>query len=362
MPRPQLALGLFLVLASACKDEPAADPAPTSTEETKTDDAKTGDAKTGEPGPDDIEATDGKSGLAGLTKDLVDQARRTTSETTRLVPASAEYLVRMRVAELLAYGPATELWRKAEDTEEEFRTAVDVMVACMARLEVFEELTVGFDSDEHKVLIAHAVGLGKDDTWRCFQEKTVGRGKTWDMQITGTPRGEGPQLLTDDGNRGYLPDDDTLVLVSKEWDAEVSALLAGEGTPAVEGPLAGPVARVPADSPLWLAGRVGAKASAGLEGSPFAGMTDISFSLRIEDEQVSVSTSIDAGEAADATRMKDELTTQFAQFEGMLPMFGFPSTVGPKIVFETEGDLVSLDFTLTKSEIDGIRGGIERTF
>ncbi|MEX1369510.1 MAG: hypothetical protein AB1Z98_40660 [Nannocystaceae bacterium] len=354
-----LAIGLVVTMASGCKaDEvPAASPTPDVSEVEGTEPAAdAGDGNGSE------QTTRKGGGLASLTNEIIDEARATAPETTMLIPDSAEYVTRLRLAELLAYPPAKELWRKLEDGDDDFRSAIDVFLECVPSLELLDDVVIGFDPDDHLALAAHAPNLGKDETWRCFGDKAVARGKDWELTLTGTARGEGPQLRGNDGETGYFVDDDTVVMVSKEWDAEVVALLGGGGTSAVKGRLAAPAGRVGTDSPLWLAGRIGLTAATGLSSTPFAGMTDLHFALRVEGDDLVLDTALDAGEAADATRMRDELERQFEEYKSFLPMMGFPASVTTKIAFETEGDLVTLTLPLTKSEIDEIRGGIERTF
>lgn len=352
-----LAIGLVVIMTSACKaDEvPAASPTPDASEIEGTEPEPKADAGSGQ--------TRRKGGgLASLTDEIIDEVRATSPETITLIPDSAEYLVRLRPAELLAYPPAKELWRKLENDDEDVRTATDVFLECVPSLELLDDVAIGFNPEDHLAVAAHAPGLGTDETWRCLEAKTVARGKDWELELTGTARGEGPQLRSKDGETGYFVDDDTVVMVTKEWDAEVAALLRGEGTPAMKGRLAASSGRVGTDCALWLAARVGGVIASGLAGTPFAGITDLSFALRIESDDIVLDTAFDAGEAADATRMRDELEQQSEQYRGVLLMMGFPTSVMGKIVFETKGDLVTQTLRLTKSEIDEIRGGIERTF
>ena len=91
----------------------------------------------------------------------------------------------------------------------------------------------------------------------------------------------------------------------------------------------------------------------------FRVVQDVAFSLNIEDDAAVTHTSSDAGTEGDATAVREELQTQYDQFKSMLPMLGVPSSVGSKIEFKSEGDIVSLDLTLTRDEMESIRKGIE---
>jgi len=151
-----------------------------------------------------------------------------------------------------------------------------------------------------------------------------------------------------------------VVLVSKDWIAEAEARLRGEGTAAIDGSLAVVAGRVQPDAPLWVVGRITGPAEIGLAGTPMAGIDDVSVSLGLPGSDLELRIEADAGEKADATRVRDELQRQLREFEGVLPLMGFPGTVAPKLAFETEGDLVSLAFVLTEAELRGLREGIEK--
>jgi hypothetical protein len=324
--------------------EPAQQPDPPSGGDAPADEAK--------PRPS---APPRDGGLTGLTLDVIAEVRRVVGEPQRLVPDAAHFVMRARPPALLAHAELAAVWAKLEGSDANVKTAVDVVRTCLGSLELVDDVVLGFDDHEHVVLVAHAEGIGTDATWRCFAREAGTRGRVFDLTITGTARGEGPQLRESEGDVGYFPDDDTVVLVSKAWDTDVQARIRGEGTAAIEGTLAGVVGRVQADRPLWVAGRITGTTEVGLASTPMAGIDDVAFELRIDGEDLVLETTADAGEAADATRMRDAIQQQLDEFKGILPMMGVPATLGPKIAFVTEGDLVSLGFTLTADELRALR-------
>jgi hypothetical protein len=370
---------LVLATTSACKDETTAETPPA------TPPTADGGAREHEPPHGDGDGGEGdggggigffftkkrieptppaphSGGMLGLTRDMIATVRRTDGTPLRLVPDAAQFVARARPAVLLGHPEAKAAWAKAEESDASFKTGMEVVRACLPGLEAFEDVVIGFDDAKHVVLAARAPGLGTDAKWRCFQSETILRGKPFEVTITGTARGEGPQLRSDEGDLGYFPDDDTLVMVSKEWDADVTARLRGEGTAAIEGGLAGVMGRIEPDDPLWLVGRITGMAESGLAGSPMAGIDDVAFDVRIEGDELAFTTSVDAGEAADATRMRDELQRQLDQFKSVLPVMGVPSSVADEIAFVAEGDLVSMRLTMSGDELRSLREGIERTF
>lgn len=318
-------------------------------------------AGTGEPG--DPTKPSHAGGLGGLTRELVATARRTVGDPVRLVPDAAQYVLRARPAVLLGHAEAQAVIAKAETTNPQFKAVTDAVRACLGTLEAVDDVAIGFDDAEHVVLAAHAKGLGTEATWRCLQTESIARGRSFELAITGTARGEGPQLRSSDGDGiGYFPDDDTMVMVSPAWDADVQARLRGAGTAAVEGSLAGTMARIHQDDPLWLAGRITGLAEVGLASTPMAGIDDVAVDLRLEGVDLLVTTSVDAGEPADATRMREAVQTQVDEFKAILPALGLPASIGPKLSFVAKGDVVELDLSLTGDELRSMREGIERTF
>lgn len=340
--------------------EPAASPAAVSPVEPPTT-AVTADDTTSSTARGGL----GQGGLTRLTREVIEQARREAADPLLLIPNAADYVVDVRPAELLAHDELRLLWSKAEASDPDIQAVMDVMRGCLGRLEAIDRVVVGFIDKDHVVMVAHAKGLGTEATWRCLRDETTARGKSFDLELTGTPRGKGPQILEtgkDGGDLGYFVDDDTAVVLTKEWDPEFLARMRGEGTPAIEGELAATAGRMDQDASLRVVGRITGDAERDLVGTPMAGIDDVSLTIRVRGQDLELHMESDAGEPTDATRVRDELTTQVESFKGFLPMLGFPSSVAPKIAFETEGDLVSLRLSLTGDELRGLREGIERSF
>jgi len=370
----------LLLATSACKDETASEgppaSAPVSTPEREPEGIEPaphgGDDDGGHDGiffttkrsePTTPSTPSHAGGLSGLTREVIETARRAVGDPVLLVPDAAQYVMRAQPAVLLGHAEAQAVWTKIEGSEASFKAAMDVARACLGRLEAFEEVVAGFDDSKHVVLAAHAKGIGTDATWRCFQTEAISRGQSFELVITGTARGEGPQLRSSDGDGlGYFPDDDTVVMTSNEWDVDVQARLRGEGKAAIEGSLAGTMARIQRDDPFWLVGRITGKPESELASTPMAGIDDVAVDLRLEGVDLLVTTSSDAGEAADATRVRDAVQKQVDEFKSMLPMMGMPSSIVPKLAFVAEGDLVKLELSFTGEELKSIREGIERTF
>lgn len=376
--RAWLRATMLVLVTSGCNDEPAASNGPAATPPAapaKVDEPEQKRVVAHDEGQADDDGGGGlflkkrveptppshPGGFSGLTRELIEKARHSVGNPVLLVPDAAPYVARLRPAVLLGHAEAQAAFTKGEESDPSFKIAMDVTRACLGRVEALDDVVIGFDEAKHMVVVLHAKGLGTDATWRCLQTETVARGRPFELGTTGTARGSGPQVTSPDAV-GWFPDDDTLVVASNEWKAEVEARMRGEGTAAVEGALAATMKRIQVDDPAWLAGRVMGPSASALTGSAFSGIVDLAIDMRLDGEDLVIATSFDAGETADATRLRDEIQKQVDQMKSMLPLLGFPATVGPKLSFVAEGDLMKLDLTLTRDELRGLREGIERSF
>ncbi|MEM7154237.1 MAG: hypothetical protein AAF799_15435 [Myxococcota bacterium] len=344
MRRGALCLGLLLGFTGACKDET---PAPAST---KTE----AEAPAEEPSEPKEEGERGgsKSGLAGLTSQMIDEVRQGARDPILLLPSSAYLLVSLEPGRLLDNRAIADLWEALTDKEEDLRKGEQLAEACLGALETFERVVVAGGHDDRTAMAIHGKRLGDAETWRCF-ERISSRTGDWDLKLTGTERGEGPQLLdTDDGDRGYFPDKDTAIILSKELDAEVVARIDGKGTAITEGPLAATLDRTETDRPLWFVGLIEGQLQRDLADGPFDGFKDFSFSMGSADDGIALTLSGDGGTDADATRLLAELEKQFNDLKGMLPMLGLPASIGEKIEFKREGSEVLITLDMTRHEVE----------
>ncbi len=356
-------VGLVALATSSCnaqqrKDQAArTEPAPAEAPQGKAtdDDSPASSAGATTPTKDPDKRT---GGLSGLTRDFIAEAKRATVEPLRLVPNTATILGQLRPGPMLAYGPAADLWDRLEREQGDVRTAMDVVRACMGKADAIEDIVLGMDDDDHAILAMRGKGLGTEQLWECFGTEARSRGGDWNVVFTGKPRGEGPQLSSDD-DPGYFIDDDTVVIVSKEWDVDFAALRRGETKPAIDDRLAPMAGRIGTDRTFWVLGEVTTSLAIGFVALGMDGAEDFALSIDIEDDTAVLDGSTTFASEGAANGVKDKLQKQFDEIESVLPMLGAPATVGPKIQFEHEGDEVRLGFALTRDEIEGIRRGLE---
>lgn len=300
-------------------------------------------------------------GLAGMAREMVEGARGEERAPVRLVPGAAKGIARFDVPALLGHPEMKTLWDEVEKKQADVKLAMDVVRACLGRLEAVDEVVIGFDGEPNMVVAVHGTGMGRSETWQCFDRETKARGDEMDLALTGVARGEGAQIREVAGESearfGYFVDDDTMVLASAGWDEALGGVMRGEDTPAIDGELKAVGERVKQDGSMWVVGVIDGSVRAGLGGA-LSTAEDVAFGLDVDDGALVVHLSVDAGEREDAKRMQAELQEQKAAFVPMLSMFGVPTSVGPKVEFLSEGDQVSLDLTLTREELEGLRKGI----
>ncbi len=298
-----------------------------------------------------------EGGLLGVTREVVEKARRSAART-HLVPDTARLLVRMEPVVLLGNAEAKAMLASIEATEPKLATFTAVLRTCRIPLETIDEVVFGMREDDQKVMVVRSRGIGTAATWDCLRTETAAQGDPLDLVTTGAAPDAGPHVRGPD-ELGYFLDDDTVVVVSKAWDAQVQERLRGEGSPALEGSLRAPFTRVTAEHPLWVLGLT-TDTESSMAGTPMAGVDDVAVDVSLADGDLVLALSSDAGEKADAVRVRDELTRQLGEFRSILPMLGVPPSLGPKLEFVSEGDLVSLGLTITSDELRGLREAVDR--
>ncbi|MCH9688084.1 MAG: hypothetical protein K0V04_42025 [Deltaproteobacteria bacterium] len=357
MVRSLLLVGVVATTGGACTNDgspasppPAGDGAPDVAADTPAD---------GKPEAD--QPDDGKSGLTDLTRAVVEDARRSVTEPLRLIPSGAHFIGQFRVGPTLAYPPTAKLWEEGEKKQVEFGIAMDVLRTCLGSLETIEDISFGFDSESHLVVVGRGKGLGTQEQWRCFERTTIAKDKEFDFVFTGTAQDQGPQLMSSD-DPGFFVGDDTVVLIDGDWRTEFEALRAGTRKPAIEGPLAAAVARVNTESPFWMAGLSEGPLVAALDDGALHEMEDFTFAMQIEDDQLRVAINADAGQPSDAKAARDELQHTFDEFKAVLPTLGLSSSFSSRVKFEVEGDEVSVAMSFEPSEIESMRTTLEGLF
>lgn len=337
-------VGLLVALAG-CKEPktpPASDNAAPEAPTPPTEDPPTEAAEAA--------SAEGKGGLVALTNEIVTDARKQAADPALLLPDDAQMLVVIGPRTLFAFEPAADLWALVEKKDDDLRGSMETFRSCVGQLDTIERITIGSDFDDRFLMAMEAPGIGTREVWDCFRDKTIGKGKTWDTEITGTPIGEGPQLRAEDGDPGYFMNEDTVVLVSKAWGEAVEQRRDGGSERATPSRLSAMLSRVEADDPLRALGFLDAETSTSLATSLGAEIEDFAVGLRPIDGELRVELSFQADSAAQATAFKDGLTAKLEEYKGLLPMIGVPPSLSAKLSFGTEGSLTTMSLRITADE------------
>ena len=365
MRRGVLLLGLCLGVSSSCKDDtPAADSAKTA--DTPKDEGKS-DAETkpeteSEAKPETKSATAGgskKSGLSGLTSEIIDEARQGTNDPVLLLPSSTDFLISLEPGRLLSSPGLEALWKLAVSKSDDLRDGARVFSSCMGRLESLDRLVIGWNNYGKLAMVAEGKSMGTVLMWECFERKS----SSWDLQITHNERGSGPQLLAhDSGDRGYFLDKDTVVFTSGEWDDELSARIYGKGTPGIQGRLAETAKRIDPEHAFWLVGLIDSDMRADIGSASLKNFNDVALSIELKRDDIGLRLSGDTGSMGEAIRTRDELEKEYDGFKAMLPMFGTPMSLTEKIEFERDGSEVHLNFDIREDELESMADTIKSKF
>ena len=357
-----LTLGLLstaLVAFPACKGEDKkADNKTAKADGEKTDgdkadgDKKGGDDKAKE-GGDDSKRDEAKE--EGGDKDSAPPTGGGGSAegSLKYVPDAAMLLAHVNI-EALASTPAFDTGLKSiKDQQPDVAKTIDALESCNLKLKEMKGMTVGADESEHALVVIEGAGVGKKDNLTCLGEKDSGNFK-------GEEKDGETVVVADGGNMmGHPVGDDTLVMVSKDWDETVTKLIKGEGTAAVDGKLKDAAGRVDQSKHIWFAVAIPADAKGSLAGSPAEKLEDLSGTL---DMTKGLTIDLHAGvpTADDATKLKDEVKTQFDQIKGMAGMLGIPSSVTDKVKFDTKDALVTASVSITPEELKTIEDSMSK--
>ncbi|MEX1365535.1 MAG: hypothetical protein AB1Z98_20575 [Nannocystaceae bacterium] len=252
----------------------------------------------------------------------------------------------------------TQSWKDNKAmVEAQGKEALDAMNKCNLGLDKWKSVTFGVDpnGDEKMAAVIVADGLGKKENLDCAAaeiKKTNGDKDPW------TSEEEGKLLKMEDGNVGYVIDDNTVVIASKAWAEDVKRLTTGEGKSAFDGALKDVIGRTDTGKHIWFAGKLpeeakGAAKMAGDIGDPqdVAGWMDMGSGLELF-VAVGLKDSDQAGKA------KETLSAQFEGMKAMAGQFGIPQGVVDSVKFDTKDTAVTVSAKASDEDMKAIQEGV----
>ncbi len=273
------------------------------------------------------------------------------ADSAKLIPDTATVVGGLDVAAIVkseSYTTNKEMIEKGDGKE-----MLDAATACNIGLDKWKTITFGMDPTKSAfAAVVNADGIGKEENLTCMHGKIKEKqGKDpWTVEDK-----DGKKVLTmEDGSVGYIVNEGSIVVASKDWSAGVKDLIDGKGKSVFDGALKDVIARADTGKTMWAAGTLPADM---LKGSPADGAKDAAGSVDLSDG-VAIAASVGFADAAAATAKKDELQAQFDQMKAMAGTMGIPQTVVDSVKIDASGNAVTVSVKANKEETKQIQDGV----
>jgi hypothetical protein len=236
----------------------------------------------------------------------------------------------------------------------ESKEMLDAATACNLGTDKWKNIVFGMDvtKSQHAAVI-NADGIGKEENLTCISGKIKEKSGKEPFKIADDKK----SFTSEDGNVGYIVNEGTIVLASKDWAAPVKELIDGKGKSVFDGALKDVIARADTGKHIWAAGNLPGEM---LKGSPGEGAKDAAASLDLSGG-VAVNASVGFATAEDATKKKDEVQKQFDSFKGMAGGMGVPQTVVDSVKIDASGTTVTVSAKATEDDVKKIQEGVTKS-
>jgi hypothetical protein len=273
------------------------------------------------------------------------------ADSAKLIPDAATMVAGVDVKAVMATKLYTD--NKALIEQGESKEMLDAATACNLGTDKWKNVVIGMDMTKNQhAMVVNADGIGKEENLTCISGKIKEKAGKEPFKIEDK---DGKKVLTmDDGGVGYIVNEGTLVIASKDWAAAVKDLVDGKGKSVFDGSLKDVIGRTDTGKHVWFAGTVPADMA---KGSPAEGAKDVAGSLDVS-SGVAVAASVGFGSADEATKKKDELQKQFDQFKGMAGGMGVPQGVVDSVKIDASGNAVTVSAKASDDDLKKIQEGV----
>jgi hypothetical protein len=268
------------------------------------------------------------------------------ADSAKLIPDAATVVAGIDVAGLVKSGVYT---ANKEQIEKDGKEVLDVLGACNLGLDTFKNVAVGFDPGTRGfAAVVTAEGVGKAENLECVRGKIEAQeGKSpW----TAEDKDGKKVLLLEDGAVGYVVNEGSIVVASKDWSGKVKDLIDGKGSSVFDGPLKEVIARADTSKTIWIAGTIPQER---LKGTPGEGAKDAAGSIDLG-SGIAISGSIAFASADDATKKKDELTKQLETMKPLAGTLGIPKAVVDSVEIGASGSAVTVSVRATEDDMKAL--------
>lgn len=270
------------------------------------------------------------------------------ADSAKLIPDAATMVVGVDVAGLLksdVYTSNKDMIEKGDAKE-----MMDAAAACNVPMDKWKSVTVGMDMTKNAfAAVVNADGIGKEENLTCMHGKIKEKkgSEPWKLEEK-----DGKKVLTmEDGGVGYIVNEGSLVVASKDWAASVKDLIDGKGKSVFDGALKDVIGRADTGKTIWGAGTLPAEM---LKGSPADGAKDAAGSIDLSGG-VAVAASVGFGSADDATKKKDELKAAFDALKGAAGAKGVPQAVVDSVTIDASGSAVTFAVKASSDDVKKIK-------
>lgn len=271
------------------------------------------------------------------------------ADSAKLIPDAATVVGGIDVKALVGSKAYTDNKDKIETGE--FKEMVDAATACNLGTDKWKSVTFGADPDKNQfAVIVNADGIGKDENLTCVAGKIKEKKgeEPWKVEEK-----DGKKVLTMKDGQGWVINDGSIVLASKDWVTAVGELVGGKGKSVFDGALKDVIGRADTGKHIWAAGNIPASAAQG----PAAGAKDAAVSLDLSGG-VAIAASVGFASADEATKKKDELQKQFDEMKGMAGAVGVPQTVVDSVKIDASGNAVTVAAKATDDDLKKIQESV----
>jgi hypothetical protein len=271
-------------------------------------------------------------------------------DAVKYIPDNATLIAGINVGDVMKTQTYTEIMKplvEKDDTKE----MLDAAAACNLGTDKWKSIVFALASDmKNGVAVINADGIGKDDNLNCAAGKMKEKSGKDAFKIE---EKDGKKQLTglDDGGVGYIVNENTLVIASKDWATPVAELIDGKGKAAIDGSLKDVYGRADTGKNIWVAGVIPTDMAKMTEGSPASGAKDAAVSLDFS-SGLAVTASVGFGSADDATKKKDEMQKMWDENKAMASgAAGLPQTAIDSVKIGTKDNAVTVEAALAFDDV-----------
>jgi energy-coupling factor transporter ATP-binding protein EcfA2 len=274
------------------------------------------------------------------------------SDSVKLIPEAATAVGGVDMKAVVA----SKLWtdNKALLESGQNKEMMDAATACNLGTDKWKSVAFGMDmTKEQFAVVISADGIGKDENLNCVAGKIKEKsGKDpWKLEDK-----DGKKQLTMEGEKGevgYVVNENTLVVTSKDWAAAVKELVDGKGKSAFDGSLKDVIGRADMGKAVWFAGTIPAEMT---KEGPAAGAKDAAGSVDLS-SGLGVQASVGFASADEAKKKAEELQKMFDGVKGSATGMGVPQTAVDSVKIEAKDAAVHFTATMSAEDVKKVQEG-----